>query len=150
MSTTPTEPPAQILVVEDNPADVHLLQLALQHAKVHYVLTHLLDGQAALDFFLRRGPYQEAPRPDLLVLDLHLPKLDGFEVLERLKEGNILSHMAIIIFSTSDDPGDRAAAEALHVTRYVVKPFTLAMIMHVGQILKDVLATHAQAKHTAR
>jgi|SoiMethySBSTD1v2_1073268.scaffolds.fasta_scaffold489166_2 two-component system, chemotaxis family, response regulator Rcp1 len=150
MSTTPTEPPAQILVVEDNPADVHLLQLALQHAKVHYVLTHVLDGQAAVDFCLRRGPYQEAPRPDVLVLDLHLPKLDGFEVLERLKEGNILSHMAIIIFSTSDDPGDRAAAEALHVTRYVVKPFTLAMIMHVGQILKDVLATHAQAKHTAR
>ena len=99
---------------------------------------------------LSASAYQEAPRPDVLVLDLHLPKLDGFEVLERLKEGNILSHMAIIIFSTSDDPGDRAAAEALHVTRYVVKPFTLAMIMHVGQILKDVLATHAQAKHTAR
>jgi chemotaxis family two-component system response regulator Rcp1 len=149
MSTTPTEQPAQIMVVEDNPADVHLLELALQQAKVHYVLTHVCDGQAALDFFLRRGPYQDAPRPDLLVLDLHLPKLDGFEVLQRLQEDNMLSHMAIIIFSTSDDPSDRAAAEALQVTRYVVKPFTLPMMLHVGQILKDVLATHMQAQHTA-
>src|SRR5712691_13176693 len=109
MSTTTTEPLAQIVVVEDNAADVYLLQKALQQAQVYYVLTHLPDGQAAVDFCLRQGNYQDAPQPDLLVLDLHLPKLDGIEVLQRLKECNVLPQIAVVILSTSDNLHDRTA-----------------------------------------
>ena len=81
MSIETGDSPARIGVVEDNAADVYLLQLALQRAQVNYVLGPLLDGEAALHFFLRQGPYPHAPQSDLLMVDLHLPKYDGLEVL---------------------------------------------------------------------
>ncbi len=85
MSTESTERPARIAVVEDNAADVYLLQKALQQAQVSYDLYHLPDGEAAIHFFLQQDPYRDAPHPDLLVLDVHLPKVDGFQVLQHLR-----------------------------------------------------------------
>jgi CheY-like chemotaxis protein len=148
MSTTSAEQPARIVVVEDNAADVFLLQKALQQAQVNCVVDHLSDGEAALHFFLRQGKYQDTPRPDLLVLDLRLPKFDGLEVLQCLRERDVLHQVAVIILTTSNDQHDRAAAEALHVDRYVVKSPDLATVMQVGQIIKEVLATYRRAKNT--
>jgi CheY-like chemotaxis protein len=146
MSTEAAGLPARIVVVEDNAADVYLLQKALRRAQVNYVLDHLPDGEAALHFFLRQGPSQEAPCADVLVLDLHLPKYDGLEVLQRLREGRALRQVGVIIFSTSNHPHDRAAAEALHVDRYVVKSSDLATFMAVGEVIKEVLAAQQRAR----
>jgi DNA-binding response OmpR family regulator len=138
--------PARIAVVEDNAADLFLLQKALQQAEVNYVLDHLPDGEAALQFFFRQGPYRDAPRADLLVLDLHLPKYDGLEVLRRLRECELLQHVAVVILSTSDHEHDRTAVAALHVDHYVVKSPDLATFMQVGQLIKEVLATQQKEK----
>ena|SRR5262245_38874639 len=141
MSTKSAEPPARIVAVEDHAADVYLLQKALQRAQVNYVLDHLRDGEAAVNFFLRQGEYQDAPRPDLLVLDLRLPKFDGGEVLQLLRERNVLQQIPVIVLTTSDAPLDRLAMEALHVDRYLVKSPDLDTFMQVGQIIKELLAT---------
>jgi CheY-like chemotaxis protein len=139
MDARTTEQPARIVVVEDNGADVYLLRRALQQARVSYVMDHLTDGEEALDFFLRRGKHKDAPRPDLLVLDLHLPKIDGSEVLRSLQGHDALRGVPVIVFSTSSSPPDRAAVGALPVARYVVKSSDLDTFMQIGQIIKDML-----------
>lgn len=140
MDTQPAEQPAWIVVVEDNAADVYLLQKALQQARVAYLLDHLTDGETAIDFFLQRSKSPDAPRPNLLILDLHLPKIDGVEVLRCLQERHCLQQMAVIVFSTSGAAYDRQSLEALPVDRYVVKSSNLETFMQIGQIVKDVLA----------
>jgi len=120
VSTNSAERPARIVVVEDNAADVYLLQRALQQAQVAYDFYHLPDGEAALQFFLRQEPYCDAPRPDLLVLDVHLPRVDGFHVLQRLREQDLLHQIPVIALTTTSSSYDRAAMEALGIDHYDV------------------------------
>jgi two-component system response regulator len=134
-------------VVEDNAADVYLLQKALQKAQVNGVVEHLSDGEAVLKFFFRQDPYHATPRPDLLILDLHLPKYDGLEVLQRLRERDVLQQVAVIILTTSDNLQDRRAATALHVDQYVVKSSDLTTFLQLGQLIKEVLTTRQTGKH---
>ena len=146
MSMEAAERLARIAVVEDNAADVYLLQKALQRAQVKYDLYHFTDGEAALHFFLQEDAYHDAPHPDLLVLDLHLPRIDGPQVLQRLRERNVLPQMPVIAFTTSTAPHDRVIMEALGVASYVVKSSDLARYLQVGQLIKEVLEATQQTR----
>jgi CheY-like chemotaxis protein len=148
MNSSAAESQPRIVVLEDNAADVYLLQKALQRAQVTAAVEYLPDGEAAIHYFLQQGPYRATPRPDMLILDLHLPKYSGFEVLQCLQEHDMLQQVTVIIFSTSDDPHDRRAAEALHVDQYVVKSANLATFMQMGQYIKEALATRQAGKRT--
>ena len=148
MSTASRERPARIAVVEDNAADVYLLQKALQRAEVSYDLYHLPDGEAAIHFFLQQEPYCDAPRPDLLVLDVHLPRIDGFHVLQHLRERDALHEVPVIALTTTASPYDRAAMEALGIDHYVVKSFNLDLYMKIGQLIKEVLIAQEQTRGT--
>jgi CheY-like chemotaxis protein len=135
-------------VVEDNAADVYLLQKALHRAQVSHDLYHFADGEAALHFFLQEDDYRDAPHPDLLVLDLHLPRVDGPQVLQRLRESNVLPQMPVIALTSSTAPHDRALMEALDIDYYIVKSFNLDGYMHLGQLIKEVLTTPQKTRRT--
>lgn len=130
-STSATRP-AEILLVEDNRADVRLTQEALRDAKVTNRLHVVGDGELAMAFLLRQPPYQDEPRPDVILLDLNLPKMDGREVLSRVKTDPDLRRIPIIILTTSSDERDVFNSYDHHANGFVTKPvefseFTAAM-----------------------
>jgi len=114
--------PAEILLVEDNRADVRLTQEALRDAKVTNRLHVVGDGELAMAFLLRQAPYEDAPRPDVVLLDLNLPKMDGREVLNRVKADPELRRIPVIILTTSSDERDILDAYDHHANSYVTKP----------------------------
>ncbi|MFC7215154.1 response regulator [Saliphagus sp. GCM10025334] len=97
----PTE--AQLLLVEDNPGDVRLIEEAFRDGHIANNLHTVTDGQAALDFIHRRGEYEDAPRPDLILLDLHLPRVDGEDVLHEIKHHEELEDVPVVILSGMDE-----------------------------------------------
>ncbi len=117
--------PVEILLVEDNPADVQLTVEALRDAKVHNNLHVASDGEEALAFLRRRNGYAEAPRPDLVLLDLNLPRKSGREVLAEVKADPDLRRIPVIILSTSSNDDDVASAYDLAANCYVTKPVDL-------------------------
>lgn len=112
----------EILLVEDNPADVRLTQEALKEAKVVNRLSVVMDGEEAMAFLRREGRHVEAPRPDLILLDLNLPRMDGREVLAQLKSDPDLRRIPVVILSGSSAEEDLVRAYDLHANCYVVKP----------------------------
>jgi chemotaxis family two-component system response regulator Rcp1 len=112
----------KILLVEDNPADVRLTEEALKDAKVHHKLNVVMDGVAAMDFLNQTGEYQDAPRPDLILLDLNLPKKDGREVLEDIKGDSSLRTIPVVVLTTSRAEEDILRTYNLHANCYVTKP----------------------------
>ena len=98
--------PVEILLVEDNPADVRLTQEALKEGKVYNNLHWAKDGVEALDFLHRKGKHSGAPRPDIILLDLNLPKKDGREVLQEIKDDLNLRHIPVIVLTTSQAEED--------------------------------------------
>ena len=117
--------PVEILLVEDNPADVHLTVEALRDARVHNNLHVAADGEEALAFLRRRNGYTEAPRPDLILLDLNLPRKSGREVLADIKADPDLRRIPVIILSTSSSDDDVTSAYDLPANCYVTKPVDL-------------------------
>ena len=114
--------PPRILLVEDNPDDAKLTQLAFQHAQVE-VEFHVVDtGEKALDFLFQQGAYSAAPRPDLVLLDLNLPGTDGRTVLRQAKDDPLLRRIPIIVLSTSEADVDLALAYSLYANAYLTKP----------------------------
>jgi chemotaxis family two-component system response regulator Rcp1 len=111
-----------ILLVEDNPADAELTQKGLKRAKVLTDLHVVEDGEQALAFLRREPPYAEAPRPDLIFLDLNLPKMDGREVLAEIKSDPALEHIPVVILTSSDADADVLKAYKLKASCYVKKP----------------------------
>ena len=112
----------EILLVEDDPGDVELTTQALKTAKIIVNLHAVQDGDAALKFLRRQAPYQDAVRPDLILLDLNLPKKDGREVLSEIKRDPVLSSIPVIILTTSDSDLDIAACYNLGANSYITKP----------------------------
>ncbi len=98
--------PIQILMVEDNPDDVLLTQEALKDAKVHCQLSHVEDGIEAMAFLQKQEIYSNAPTPDIILLDLNLPKMDGRQVLKKIKENKTLCQIPVVILTTSDATED--------------------------------------------
>jgi two-component system response regulator len=112
-----------VLLIEDNPHDARLTAQALQEAKVHNRVQVVADGQEALDYLHRRGPHAEARMPDLILLDLNLPKSDGQAVLEEIKRDERLQHIPVVSLTGSKAEGDVARSYRLHANAYVTKPF---------------------------
>ena len=123
--------PIEILMVEDNPGDVRLTREALKGGKVLNRLHVVEDGVAALDFLYRRPPHQSAPRPDLILLDLNLPKMDGREVLEALKADERLRAIPVVVLTTSEAEEDVVRSYSLHANAYVTKPVDFDKFIHV-------------------
>lgn len=114
--------PVQILLVEDSPGDVNLTKEALRSARVANELHVVGDGEAALRFLRGQDPYAGVPRPDLVLLDLNLPRKDGREVLEEVKADPELRAIPIIVLTTSSDEMDILQSYRLHANAYVTKP----------------------------
>jgi len=114
--------PADILLVEDNPSDVYLTEEALRSVGVTSRLHVASDGVEAMAFLRREGMHAEAPRPDIVLLDLNLPRKDGRRVLVEIKEDEALRRIPIIVLTTSNAPSDVVKCYDLHANCYIVKP----------------------------
>jgi chemotaxis family two-component system response regulator Rcp1 len=126
-------PPVEILLVEDNPGDVRLTREALKEGKVYNNLHWAKDGVEALEFLRRQGKHAEAPRPDIILLDLNLPKKDGREVLAVIKTDGELKHIPVVVLTTSKAEEDVLKSYALHANCYVTKPVDLEKFIQVVQ-----------------
>ncbi|MGE5182090.1 MAG: response regulator [Acidobacteriota bacterium] len=124
---------AEVLLVEDNPADVRLTREAMKEGRVLNNLHVVGDGEAALDFLMRRPPYQDVPRPDLVLLDLNLPKKSGREVLAAMKSSNELKTIPIVVLTTSRAEEDILRSYELHANCFITKPVDLEKFISVVQ-----------------
>jgi len=129
--------PAEILLVEDNSADVRLTREALREGKLHNKLHVATDGVDAMAFLRREGPYADAVRPDLILLDLNLPKKDGREVLEDIKADASLRSIPVVILTSSKAEQDILRAYDLHANCYVTKPVDLDQFIHVVKSIEQ-------------
>jgi two-component system, chemotaxis family, response regulator Rcp1 len=117
--------PIEILLVEDSPGDVRLTREAFRDAKVHINLHVALDGTEAMAFLKQQGAHANVPRPDLILLDLNLPKKDGREVLKEIKESPDLKSIPVVILTTSEAEADILRSYQLHANCYITKPVGL-------------------------
>jgi len=129
--------PINILLVEDNPGDVDLTREALEGAKVANRLFVCEDGEQALDYLFRRGEYADVPRPDLILLDLNLPKKSGREVLEEIRADAELTKVPVVILTTSQADEDVCHAYRLHANCYVTKPVNFKQFLKVIQAIEE-------------
>ena len=129
-----------VLLVEDDPGDVFLIREAFAH-KVHNALHVVSDGVAALDFLRRRGAYPEAPRPDLILLDLNLPLRDGREILAEIKADEDLRTIPIVVLTTSEADEDIARSYDLGANAYVTKPVDFDRFIEVVRKIDDFFVT---------
>ena len=137
MNPQTTSRPVEILLVEDNPGDVRLTREALREGKVRNNLNVAPDGVEALAYLRRQGRYADATRPDLILLDLNLPKMDGREVLEAVKADASLRNIPIVILTSSQAEQDIVRAYDLHANCYVTKPVDLDQFIHVVKSIED-------------
>jgi len=117
--------PIDILLVEDNPGDERLTREALKEGKVYSNLHWVKDGVEAMEFLRRQGKYQDVPRPDIILLDLNLPKKDGREVLQDIKNDDTLKRIPVVVLTTSKAEEDVLRTYNLHANCYVTKPVDL-------------------------
>jgi two-component system, chemotaxis family, response regulator Rcp1 len=127
----------EILLVEDNRGDVRLIREGLDHDGVRLHLNVAQDGLEALAFLRRQDPYSSAPRPDLIVLDLNLPRKSGREVLADMKADPVLSSIPVVVFSSSQAETDIAASYGLRANCYIVKPVDLDQFLAVVRAIED-------------
>jgi CheY-like chemotaxis protein len=137
MTPVPASRPVEILLVEDNPGDVRLTREALKEGKVRNNLYVAADGVKALEFLRREGEHADAVRPDLILLDLNLPRKDGREVLGEIKADPSLRHIPVVILTSSEAEQDIARAYDLHANCYVSKPVDLDQFIHVVKSIED-------------
>ena len=129
--------PAEILLAEDNPADVRLTREALRDAKVHNNLNVVFDGVEAMAFLRRQGTYANAPRPDVILLDLNMPRKDGRQVLAEIKADEQLKCIPIVILTSSQVEEDILRAYNLNVNCYVTKPVELDQFLKVVKSIEN-------------
>ena len=131
MAEAQTSKPVSILLVEDNPGDIRLTQEALREGKVRSELQVARDGVEALDLLARRGQFADATRPDLILLDLNLPRKDGRQVLAELKADEALRRIPVFVLTTSRAQEDIIASYDLHANCYIAKPVDLDRFIEV-------------------
>jgi two-component system, chemotaxis family, response regulator Rcp1 len=128
--------PIQILLVEDSPSDARLTISALKLAKVANELHHVEDGVQAMEFLRRQGKYEKSPRPDLILLDLNLPRKDGREVLKEMKEDPKFTNIPVIVLTTSNAEQDVLRSYQLHCNCYVTKPVNFDRFLECVQSIE--------------
>lgn len=141
---TAPEPPApkvEILLVEDDPGDVLMTTEALEESKLLHTLHVLNDGEEAVRYLRREAPYEDAQRPDLVLLDLNLPRLDGREVLSIIKADTALRSIPCVVLTTSDAEDDVARSYDLHANAYVTKPVDFNAFTRVVRQIDDFFFT---------
>jgi len=126
----------QILLVEDNPGDIRLTQEAFKNSKLHNRLDIVQDGEQALTYLRRQGKYADAPRPDIILLDLNLPRIDGREVLAQIKEDEDLRRIPVVVLTTSDDEKDVLTTYNLHANCYITKPVDMNRFVEIVQTIE--------------
>lgn len=137
----PESKPIEILLIEDNAGDARLAREALRDAKVRNNLSWVSDGVEALAFLRREGKYAQAPRPDLILLDLNLPRKDGREVLTEIKADDKLKRIPVVILTTSQAEEDIVRAYHLNANCYISKPVDLDQFMKVVKTIEDFWLT---------
>jgi two-component system, chemotaxis family, response regulator Rcp1 len=138
---SPNQGPIEILLVEDNMRDVRLAQETLKDSRVRNNLYCVEDGVEAMNFLRRQKEYAGAPPPDLILLDLNLPRKDGREVLEEIKEDPKLRFIPVVVMTSSEAERDLLKSYGLHANAYVVKPIDLDRFVEVVQAIKDFWLT---------
>jgi len=133
--------PIEILLVEDNPGDVRLTQEALREGKVRNHLHVVADGVEAMAFLRREGQHAQAPQPDLILLDLNLPKKGGREVLAEIKEDPELRRIPVVILTVSKAEEDVLKSYNLHANCYITKPVNLDQFLEVVKSIEDFWLT---------
>lgn len=133
--------PIEILLVEDNPADVRLTQEALKEGKVRNNLYVARDGVEALEYLMRVGKFEKAVRPDLVLLDLNLPRKDGREVLQVIKADPELKAIPVVVLTTSSAEADIMRSYKLHANCYITKPVDLEQFVKVIKSIDDFWLT---------
>lgn len=131
----------EVLLVEDNPADVRLTREAMKEGAVENILHVVGDGEEALAFLKRTGAHGQAPRPDLILLDLNLPKKSGREVLAEIKDDTSLRAIPVVVLSTSRAEEDIASSYALHANCFISKPMDLDDFITVVQRIEQFWLT---------
>jgi len=121
----------EILLVEDNPGDVHLTKSALREARIANTVHTVHDGEAALRFLRREGEHADAVRPDLVILDLNLPRKDGHQVLAEMREDPLTKAIPVVVLTSSERAADVAAAYELQANCYVTKPVGVEEFLQV-------------------
>jgi len=133
--------PVEILLVEDNPGDVRLVQEALKEGKMLNTMDIVPDGVEAMAFLRKKGKYSKATRPDLILLDLNLPKKDGREVLAEIKSDDDLKRIPVVILTISSDEEDILKTYNLHANCYITKPVDLKQFIKVVRSVEDFWLT---------
>jgi len=131
----------EILLIEDNPGDARLTQEALNDGKVKNNLHIVYDGVEATDFLFKRNKYKDAPRPDLIILDLNLPKKNGQEVLAEIKVDENLKSIPVVIFTTSKAEEDILKSYKLHANCFLTKPIDLIEFFEMIKSIEDFWLT---------
>jgi CheY-like chemotaxis protein len=131
----------EILLVEDNPGDVRLTQEALREGKIRNSLHVVEDGEAAIAFVRREGDYADMPRPDLILLDLNLPRMDGREVLAQIKADPNLKRIPVVILTTSRAEEDVLKAYELNANCYITKPVDFEQFIKVVSAVEEFWLT---------
>ncbi|WP_299531942.1 response regulator [uncultured Streptomyces sp.] len=133
--------PIEVLLVEDDPGDELMTREAFEDNKIRNTLHVVRDGQEALDFLYRRGAYPDAPRPDLVLLDLNLPKYDGRQVLEQIKTDPELALIPVVVLTTSSAEEDILRSYKLHANAYVTKPVDLDQFIAAVRQIDEFFVT---------
>jgi chemotaxis family two-component system response regulator Rcp1 len=129
--------PVEILLVDDNPADVALTQEAFQEGKLVNNLSVVNDGVDAMDFLRKRGQYASVPTPDIILLDLNMPRKDGREVLAEIKADDVLKYIPVVIMTVSKDDKDIFESYRLHANCYIKKPVKFSEFIEIVRTLEN-------------
>jgi CheY-like chemotaxis protein len=123
--------PIDVLLIEDDPGDILITREAFEHHKIHNTLHVARDGQEGLDYLYQRGAHEGARRPDLILMDLNLPKYDGRQLLEQIKSDPDLCHIPVVVLTTSAAEEDILRSYRLHANAYITKPVGFEEFMNV-------------------
>jgi CheY-like chemotaxis protein len=129
----------EVLLADDNPSDVYLIREALREHAVDCMLHVVSDGKDALRIISGETGNADAAAISLIILDLNLPRHDGIEILQKLRESVALGHVPVVVLTSSDSPRDRVLANELGATRYLRKPSNLEEFLSLGAVFKDIL-----------
>lgn len=141
MNSQIAERPMEILLVDDNPGDVRLTAEALKDGEVENRLHTAKDGMEAIAFLRRKGRYTDAPRPDLILLDLNMPRMNGRQVLAEIKEDSALRHIPVVILTGSREMDDIVNTYDLHANCYVTKPIDFEQFTTMVKSITDFWLT---------